>query len=322
LHYLLCYTIALTPLEKSANPTVHESIERLIDVRTVDYESYFSHIEHTLAFDQPPDAILRLHFVKADASGEPRFRQLARLLVRYIAVFCFTAEKRHSLPEIERDELWMQARDLFRNENMSGQAGELLIYFLLEAVLHAPQALKKMPMTTNPKEERKGSDGVHIRWDETAGILEILFAEAKIYKSFSKALNDAFESMEMFHESRTKVFEVNTFTSGFSNLDSKLQKKVVTFIEGENAAHCRTGHACLIGFDWREYQCLGDKRRADFIKEFEDRYRAWATRKRDSLNEKITSFKHKHINFEFFFVPFHDVEMFRKWFMEELRGRS
>lgn len=57
-------------------------------------------------------------------------------------------------------------------------------------------------------------------------MLELIFAEAKIWKSFNAALDDAFASMESFHDDRTKTHEVNVITSGFSNLDSKLQEKV------------------------------------------------------------------------------------------------
>ncbi len=243
------------------------------------------------------------------------------MLARYITHFCFTAERRKDLSERDRNEMYMQARDLFRMFDTSGQVGELLVYFLLETVLHAPQVLKKMPMTTNPNDERKGSDGMHLRWEESAGVLEVIFAESKIYKSFSGALQKAFESMQEFHDSRTKQHEVNAFTSGFSNLDSELQEKVVSYIEGENVSNCRLAHACLIGFNWNEYECLGDERRKTFVQEFEARYRTWAESIRPSLNGKLKAFKHKHLRFEFFMLPFKDVEAFRNWFLEDLGAR-
>jgi hypothetical protein len=216
--------------------------------------------------------------------------------------------------------MYMQARDLFRRAANSGQAGELLVYFLLETVLHAPQVLKKMPMTTNANEERKGSDGVHLLWDESTQILELVFAEVKIWNSFPQALAKAFESMESFHDSRTKRHEVNAVTSAFSNLDSKLQEKVMSYVEGENVSNCRHAQACLIGFNWAEYKCLADSRREDFIKEFDKRYRAWATGIRTDLNDRLKAFKHKHLRFEFFMIPFQDVEAFRGWFEEALTG--
>jgi hypothetical protein len=217
--------------------------------------------------------------------------------------------------------MYMRVRDLFTPTKNSGQVGELLIYFLLETVLHAPQALKKMPMTTNPNEERKGSDGVHILWDESAALLELIFAESKLWQSFSGAMGDAFRSMEDFHDSRTKQHEVNCLTSGFSNLDSDLQKKLLAYVEGEKASNCRLAHACLIGFNWKEYECLGDVRRAAFIREFDTRYRIWADGIRDSLNDRVKAFKHKHLRFEFFMLPFQDVEAFRGWFQEALTGK-
>ena len=295
-------------------------LEKLLEIQQSDYDAHFSHIEHRIACDEPPTATLRLHFVRSDASGEPRFRELARLLAAYITHYCFNAERRRDLSERDRNEMWMQARDLFRLSEQSGQVGELLVYFLLETVLHAPQALKKMPMTTNPKLERQGSDGVHLRWDEEAAVLEVIFAESKIHKVFSAALNDAFTSIEGFHDSRTKRHEVTAFTSAFSNLDPELQRKVVEYIEGENVSHCRLAQACLIGFNWSEYECLNDQRREQFTKEFEERYRAWARGIRESLNGKLQACKHKHLKFEFFMLPFRDVEAFRAWFNEELTG--
>jgi hypothetical protein len=298
------------------------SLEGLLEAQRADYDANFSHVEHQIVCDEPPSATIRLHFVRVDASGQPRFRELAHLLAKYITLYCVRAERRKDLPELERNEMFMQCRDLFMPTKSSGQVGELLIYFLLETVLHAPQAIKKMPLTTNPNEERKGSDGVHLLWNEQMAVLELIFAESKIWKSFSGALGDAFKSMEYFHDSRTKQHEVNVITSGFSNLSQELQTKVLPFIEGEKVSRCRVAQACLIGFDWKEYECLSDARRADFVKEFDARYRAWANGIRESLNNRLKAFKHKHLRFEFFMLPFRDVDEFRAWFQEELTGRK
>ena len=142
---------------------MRESLEALLEAQRADYDANFSNVEHQIACDEPPSATIRLHFVRPDASGEPRFRELARVLARYITLYCIKAERRKDLLQLEQNEMFMQARDLFRMSGNSGQVGELLVYFLLETVLHAPQALKKMPMTTNPNEERKRSDGIGFR---------------------------------------------------------------------------------------------------------------------------------------------------------------
>ena len=89
------------------------SLESLLEVQRADYDASFSHIEHEIACDEPPSATIRLHFVRSDASGEPRFRELARLLARYITLYCVRAERRKDLPELERNEMFMQCRDLW-----------------------------------------------------------------------------------------------------------------------------------------------------------------------------------------------------------------
>jgi hypothetical protein len=299
---------------------VQTLLEKLIAVRRRDYDANFCHVEHDLKCDGPPTAVIRLHFVKADAAGEPRFRELARIMATYITHFCLKAERRADLDPVEHNEMFMRARDLFRKNKNSGQVGELLIYFLLETVLKAPQAYQKMRMTTNPTEERKGSDGVHLRWDPSDKVLEIIFAESKIWQSYSNAVADAFKSIEEFHDSETKSHEIHAFTAGFSELTQDLQERLVSYLEGDNTSNCRQVQACLIGFDWSEYACLSDARRKKFIEEFEIRYRKWAEGKRASLNSKLGGLKHKHLRFEFFMLPFRDVDDFRELFLQALTG--
>ena len=303
-------------------PRVQELLH-LVEVRQSDYDSHFGDVAHGFVCNHAPNSPVRLHYVLPDGSGEPRFAQLARMLVRYITIYCYQATRRKDLGEIDRNELFMQARDLFRQVDSSGQVGELLVYFLLEAVLKAPQALKKMQLTTNAKEERKGSDGVHLRFDSSSQMLEVIFAEAKIWGSFTGALADAFKSMETFHDSRTKSHEVNCFTANFCVLSPELQEQVISYVDGENASRSRLVHACLIGFDWDEYKCLDDERRAAFVAEFEDRYRKWVEGFAiGHINDKAREFKHKQVRFEFFILPFKDVAQFRSWFLAELQGKG
>lgn len=179
--------------------TVKTEIERLLETRQKDFDAHLGQLGTPRVCNGEIDASVRLHFVLADASGEPRVRELASMLVGYITKYCFDATKRKDLDEVDRNLLFVEARDLFRKAAKSGQAGELLIYFLLEAVLKAPQALRKMVITTNPKDERKGSDGMHFSWNQDLEILELYFAESKVWNDFGAALSDAIASVEKFH---------------------------------------------------------------------------------------------------------------------------
>jgi hypothetical protein len=242
------------------------------------------------------------------------------MLVRYITMYCFEALRRKDLDPVEQNALFMEARDLFRKAGKSGQAGEMLIYFLLEAVLKAPQALRKMPLSTNPKEERKGSDGVHIKWNSDLQILDLFFAEAKIWATFSTALDDVFASVKKFHEGGMKQHELNLLTNHFTALDDDTQEKILSYIDGENAPNTRVTHAALVGFDWEEYKALDDARRKQFVAEFESRYKSWAAATVPKVSSKLSKFEYKNLRFEFFFIPFKDVQKFRDWFEEALRG--
>jgi len=299
---------------------VKTELEQLLEVRQSDYQRHLGHLGGPRACACDIKASARFHFVISDASGQPRVRELARMLVNYITMYCFDALKRKDLSELDRNALFTEARDLFRKDGNSGQVGEILIYFLLEAVLRAPQALHKMPLTTNPKEERKGSDGIHIRWADADETLEIFFAESKIWGNFVDALRDALKSVNDFHAGGTSHHELKLFSGHFKVLDPKLQERVISYIDGDNQYKTRIHHACLVGFDWEEYKCLDDSRRDQFVKEFEKRYEAWAQSALGKVQAKLSAFPHKHLRFEFFFIPFKDVKSFRDYFEEALRG--
>jgi hypothetical protein len=177
-----------------------------------------------------------------------------------------------------------------------------------------------MSLTTNAQDERKGSDGLHFAWNSELDLLELYFAEAKIWNSFAGALTDVFSSIETFHSAGLRQHELNLFSAHFRILDLELQKKILSYVNGKHAPKTRMTHACLLGFDWSEYNCLDDMRRRDFVAEFEDRYSSWAVEAIRKLETKLASFPLKHLRFEFFFLPFKSVADFRQLFEEALRG--
>ena len=237
-------------------------------------------------------------------------------LISYITHFCFASERRANLGEQARNRAFVEAKRLFRTSPTTGQPGELLVYFLIEAVLQAPQILKKMLITTNPNDERKGSDGVHIRWVGNEELLEVIFAEAKLHKDFDAALSSAFKSMTDFHNSATKALEINYFLNSFSLLTTEQQKVITSYVEGENKGKCQEVHVCLIGYTWPEYDLLKTDERKKFIGEFAERYLKWAhADMKPKLDAELAAFTHSHLRFEFFFLPFTSVENFRNLFL-------
>lgn len=295
------------------------NLQDLLEVDKKEYSNLFSTVEHEITCGEIPAASVRLHFMRHDAGGQSQMNKVVETLISYITHFCFTSERRANLGEQARNKAFMEAKRLFRDSPNSGQPGELLVYFLIEAVLQAPQILKKMLITTNPKEERKGSDGVHIRWIGDQTLLEVIFAESKFHKDFGAALTSAFVSMTEFHDSATKGHEINFFLNAYTLLEPQQQEVIASYVEGENKGHCQEVHVCLIGHTWKEYESLKGKDKNKFLAEFESRYLVWAELvMKPKLEAELASFTHSHLKFEFFFLPFTSVDNFRSLFLESL----
>lgn len=295
-------------------------LNKLLCASPEQYAQCLAVLKHDLKCSPGLSAELRYHYVDFNGDGEPKFQLLAQMLVHSIITYCFGAKKRENLTATEAAQLFTQARDLFRKYDNAGQAGEVLIYFLLESVLGAPQILQKMPVTTNPAEERKGTDGLHAKWNPDLGLLDVFFAESKLYQCFTTALADAFVSMEKVHATPMKTHELFLATHNLQHLGADCEDELMRFLNGQVGTKIRTNHACLIGFDWEEYKCLGDERRAQFLAEFLERYRTEAFALRDKTDAKLQACAIKHLRFEFFLLPFRSVEDFRTWFNAALVG--
>lgn len=87
------------------------------------------------------------------------------------------------------------------NPVKDGKYGELLLYILSEAILNTPMVSHKITNLTNLNDQVKGGDGVFFGvYREN---LSILIGESKIYKSFSGALESAFDSLDRFTKNYT-----------------------------------------------------------------------------------------------------------------------
>ncbi|HAT1681971.1 TPA: DUF1837 domain-containing protein, partial [Klebsiella oxytoca] len=87
------------------------------------------------------------------------------------------------------------------NPVKDGKYGELLLYILSEAILSTPMVSHKITSLSNLNDQVKGGDGVF--FGVYRDNLSILIGESKIYKSFSGALESAFDSLDRFTKSYT-----------------------------------------------------------------------------------------------------------------------
>ena len=207
------------------------------------------------------NANVTLHFVRFDqTTKEPRFSLLAKALAKHVVNFCLSARTREEVKartayDEDEGELFMIARDYFRKLKDSGEVGELLLFFLLEAALGAPQVVCKMELKTNPNDEVKGADGIHVKWDDKDGHLDVFLGEAKLYQDIGAAMTKALESVKDIYDRNRLDEELHLVTADFKHLDENFQRRVTSWVNRETAPdECHIIHSCLIGWDWSQYR--------------------------------------------------------------------
>lgn len=299
------------------------NINSLVSVVTSDYEDCLGVLEHDYCVNGVVTKI-RMHYIKFDGNGRPMIKALANTLYSYIIDYCIAAKNRpEALSTRQSTLLTKQARELFRHPEISddspdktGEAGELLLYFLMEAVLGAPQIVSKMELKTNHKDEVKGSDGIHAKFNEEDNLVDFFFGESKLYADASTAISRAINSIEQFHEIEMHQHEFLMVTKHFKYADEKTKEAIVSLIiRGEPGPNIRVNHACLIGYDFNGFADLPCGKPQDVIlKRFLELFHSDGKRLTDLLQKKFNSFNKKHLCFDVFFIPFPSVSDFRNAF--------
>jgi Cap4 SAVED domain len=253
-------------------------------------------------------------------TGEPMFQRLAECLADHLTTYSFSARRRGKpITDADRHKLHREARDLLRRDPQSGESGEVLIYFLVETILDAPQVVAKMDLKTNRKVESLGSDGIHMNWNASERWLDVYFAEAKLEKSVGAAVSNAVKSLKRFHSERQYEHELRLVTGHFKHADERARRAIVRIIENkELGAECRLRHACLVGYNWPEYKKLPDLIAGELTAEFRKRYDADRERLHELVEKHFAGFKRKTLEFEIFFLPFASVQEFRDAFYQAI----
>src|SRR5690606_24667079 len=127
-------------------------LSKYLEAKRDHYDACLDHVEHEFQISEKVKANLNLHFVRFDGSGEPKFRILAKTLVDHIITYSLSLSRRPDLDPVEAAKLFQEARANFNLKEESGEAGEVLLYFLLETVIKAPQLICKIDLKTNQKD--------------------------------------------------------------------------------------------------------------------------------------------------------------------------
>jgi hypothetical protein len=294
-------------------------VKEYLEIKENLYKNLFASIEN----EKVATAILRFHYIKFDPNNEPKFDLLVDTLIDHITQYALSVSKRYKKDDKDnesyRNKMYREARNLFRKSSKTGEFGEMILWFFLESILKAPQVVAKMDLKTNRNDEVKGADGIHVNITND-DILEIIFGESKLYADLSKAITEAFKSIEHFFDTKQYKREYSLITEHFKWLKNEQGKKVLDFISGKiEDGEVKIKVACLIGFDWNEYKKLeNQEERLKLVEEFEELYKNKASKIKNSITAKFSNFKYDQYEFDFFFLPFKSVDEIRKNFKDEL----
>lgn len=296
-----------------------DTFNELIAVKTADYNACVDVLDHAFSLEEVMGNI-RFHHLKTDGNGRPMVVALAEMLYSYIIDYCIASRNRSDpLTPQQATRLAKEARSLFRHPELvngkndkTGEAGEALLFFLMEAVLGAPQLVAKMELKTNRKDEVKGSDGIHARWNEAECLVDFYFGESKLYQDVNAAIQSALKSISEFHDNKMYKHEFSIVTKHFKYANEKTKKLIADLIKGgEIGTGARINHACLIGYDWEMYKKCTPAEMRTAVKKKLLEGGAPIVRK---LNEALSEFERKYLVFEVFFLPFPSVSEFRNEF--------
>jgi len=310
--------------------TVASAIAQLAELLSAsrqNYDACLDHLDYQHTFSGV-SATTRLHHLKLDSNEQPKVAALAKCLVNHAIDYALSARDRPEVLSNQDAMMYAQeARKLFRvvaappgTADLAGEAGELLLYFLLEAVIQAPQVVAKMELKTNTALEVNGSDGIHMRWHPIDGVVDIYFGESKMYADVGTALTRAFESIESFHACGMREHEYTMVTKHFKGVDDTLKQAVKEILDsGKPGPDARINHACLIGYNWSPDGLTPQQALEAVQAEYREQYRLQAPRLHRLLETRLNNCQRKMYRFEEFFLPFVSVQAFRDAFDECLR---
>lgn len=270
-------------------------------------------------------ALLRFHYLKLHpVTGEPMLPELINLLYDHLAEFCLKASRLDSAQySHEFSALQREARQLLRKHKTGGEAGEILAYFLVEAVIGAPQLVAKMDLKTSTKMESLGADGLHFKWNDRDRALDIYSLESKLEDQASDAISNLVTSLEKFHLNDDYLHELRLATAHFKYQDAEMQDAVLRVLRNqEPGVTYRFRHACLAGYDWRGYSGLMGRDVRERVREFRERYQAQKPRLRHLIEKhfpRAVDAAGPLVAFDVFFLPFESVQKFRSAFNEAVR---
>jgi hypothetical protein len=318
-------------------PTLAEALDQLAAT-----SAGFDRVFRTIDYAWTEGAPLRGKFVyPAFTAGAVDVDAVVDFLDRCLVDYCIPRSEIAALSppskQLSRDELQQlrenlsaqkdRARRLFisaRKElKTGGEAGELILYTLLERLLKAPQLVSKMNLKTNSNQPVFGRDGVHVTVDLDDSSLLLLLGESKMEQQFSKAADHALESVVTYlGDLSLRQHEIDVMRShaDLSGLSPKAQEQLKQLLNPYGGGPPAAGivHACLLAFEAAEYNKVLQLRPVEVEAAFKVAYLERVRSGCALIKEKVTNDVPVGVRFIFILLPLPSLETFRRVFLEKL----
>lgn len=219
-----------------------------------------------------------------------------------------------------------RARELFVRTRgataAGGEAGELLLFLLLEALIKAPLLVSKMSLKTNANMNVHGRDGIHLRYSPELNGLVLHLGESKLYKGLAAAVDDALDSILDYLDNRTvrrreiDIVNGNMDLSGIpAEAEAHLRATLNPYASPPHPIH--RVHSCFIGFDYGAYSSLVGIDAQSLEAEFQLAYAKRAESAAPLIMGKVGRLP-PSTRLHFFVMPFPDVAAFRRTFAQKM----
>jgi hypothetical protein len=283
------------------------------------------------------DVTGKFFYLPFGADGKPAVEQFTELVYGNIINFCIPRGRRAEIDlayEETRDtrhllQISDEARDLFvraiQSQKTSGEAGELILYMLLEAFLEAPQIASKMYLKTNANIPVHGSDGIHLARGVHNGNLRLIWGESKLHADLSNALDSICASVSAFYREvnfhTPRDHDISVIRKHLDIDDTSLRSELLRYFDPyypENL-YLEESIACFVGFNYKECEEISKLRGPELERYFSERYLQRVASACALFEEKIRASELSHLTFYFFLLPLPSVDELRKRFFAKLR---
>ncbi len=258
------------------------------------------------------------YLIKCTAD-EVRESDFIKLISDLILIYTLRKSEYDAIDPINSRRILRDARIKFKQNSKSGEIGELILFALLESERNATQLLNKMALKTSGNMPYHGLDAIHLGIYEEE--IRLYYGESKIWKDLKAAIQDAVNGLSEFQQNqKRKDLEINLISNNIDKSKFKeYTEEVLALLDPYNGdkGNLREVYSIFIGFNWNSLENFDLNKLDDIEKFLQECLSKHSKSIADRCKKQATSTKINKI-FEFFFIPFIDIEEIERKFREEI----